>query len=481
MRLGRETTAHVLTQLVVSASGFVSTFAIAFLLGARGLGVYAIGVAIGYFWIQIPADAYAAAIAKRISEGDSPGAMLTAGLLVVSAAGLGSAAVILASSALVGSVGQLAETAFGRVLFQHGGDIAMMALFASLYKGVAGGLQGQQLVAMEGLLDASERTVRAALQVGAMVSGYGVGALFLAHAGSLLLVVILGLVVSNLQLERPRLGHLRRLYTYAQFSWLGTVESRAFGWMDTLVLSFIAPANLIGIYEAAWGMASLLGVAGGSIQRTLFPEVSRLSVSDATDRIVHYLDEGLAYSGILVIPGLVGTVVIGNRLLQFYRPSFEQGAGILVVLVAANGVSIYGSQFLNVLNAVDRPDLSFAVSLRFIAVNVLLNIGMGFAFGWWGVAAATAISATLRLALAHCRIRKQIGPISVPTVELGWQGLAAMLMGVFVLVGDAVLPVSRVYTVLLVVTAAALYGLLLVGVSARVRSKTLMVAQSLSG
>jgi O-antigen/teichoic acid export membrane protein len=481
MRLGRETAAHVLTQLVVSGSGFVSTFAIAFLLGARGLGVYAIGVAIGYFWIQIPADAFASATAKRISEGESPGAILTAGLVVVGLAGLGSAALILGLGSMIGTTGQLAGTEFGRVLTEHGADLAMMALSASLYKGVAGGLQGQQMVALEGLLDASERTVRAALQVGAMVSGLGVGALFLAHAFSLLLVAVAGLVLSNLRLRRPRGSHLRRLYSYARFSWLGTVESRAFGWMDTLVLSFIAPAGLIGIYEAAWGIASLLGIAGSSIQRTLFPEMSRLSVSDATDRIVHYLNEGLVFSGVLVIPGLVATVLVGSRVLQFYRPSFDQGAGILVVLVVANGISIYGSQFLNVLNALDRPDLTFEVSLRFILLNVLLNVGLGLLFGWWGVAAATAVSASLRLGLAHSRIRKLVGPVPIPTAELGRQGVAAVVMGVFVLVGDALLPLSRIHTVALVLVSAALYTTVLLGVSTRVRGKAVMLARSVGG
>jgi O-antigen/teichoic acid export membrane protein len=304
-----------------------------------------------------------------------------------------------------------------------------------------------------------------------MVAGLGVEWLFLAHSGSLLLAAAVGLRATDTGLVWPARAQFESLYAYARYSWLGALESRTFGWMDTLVLSFIAPAGLIGIYEAAWGLASLLRVVSGSIQQTLFPEVSDLSTSDATDRILHYLDEGLLFAGLFVIPGLVGSLVVGERILRFYRPSFVEGTDVLVLLIVASLFNVYSSQIINVINAMDRPDISYDVSLRVIVANLVLNVGLGVTYGWWGVAVATGLSAGLRLVLGYRGLYRFVGEISIPSGELGRQLGAAALMGAFVAFLDMRVPLGRVNTVLLVGLGALVYSAAIAGASPRVRGK----------
>ena len=471
MNLGREAAVHFLTQLVVSLAGFGSTLAIAILLGADGLGTYAVGLAIGFFWMQIPADAFASAIAKRVSEASGRGAVLTAGLIGTGLIAVASAAVILGFGLLLTTIGPLGGTEFERVLVRYGPEVALLACTAGLYKGVEGGLQGEKQVAFAGMVTAGERALRTGLQVGAMVVGLGVEWLFLTQSASVLLAALVGLKAIDTNLEWPARAHFESLYRFARYSWLGALESRTFGWMDTLVLSFIAPAGLIGIYEAAWGVSSLLRVISGSIQRTLFPEVSDLSTSDATKRILHYLDEGLLFAGLFVIPGLVGSLIVGERILRFYRPSFAEGTAVLVLLIVASLFNVYSSQIINVINAMDRPDISYGVSLRVILANLLLNVGLGVTYGWWGVAIATGLSAGLRLVLGYRGLYRFVGEISIPLSEFGRQLVAAALMGAVVAFLDARLSMGRVNTVLLVGTGALVYSALITGASSRVRGK----------
>ena len=69
---------------------------------------------------------------------------------------------------------------------------------------------------------------------------------------------------------------------------------------------FVSP-SLIGIYEVAWGLGSMLAVISTSVRTTLFPEISDLSAQE--EEISHYLKEGLTFSGILVVPGFFSSVV----------------------------------------------------------------------------------------------------------------------------------------------------------------------------
>lgn len=57
--------------------------------------------------------------------------------------------------------------------------------------------------------------------------------------------------------------------------------------MDVLVLSFIVSDGLIGIYEAAWVLGSLLGAVSISVRSTLFHEVSELAIEEEYEHSPH--------------------------------------------------------------------------------------------------------------------------------------------------------------------------------------------------
>ena len=471
MRLGKTALIHFGSNLVVSATGFIATFAIAYLLGAGGLGEYAIATALGFFWLGIPASAVSTAMRKRISEGTDKAAFLTAGFALNAALGLFLAVLVfLAGEAIPIVFGTDSE--FTRILASYNTPIAVLVLGTYGYKSVSSGLQGQKRVAADGVLNAVERIFRTLVQVTLLVVGYGVGALIVGHAVTLILAGVVAFVGIGLRPKRPSSDHVARLATFAKYAWVGALRSRVFGWMDTIVLAFFVSASLIGIYEAAWGLASLLAAISGSIQRTLFPEVSDISTDAAHDKIKHYLDEGLVFAGVFVIPGLLGSIVIGGRVLEFYRPEFAKGGGILVLLVLAYGFDVYASQFVNVINAIDYPDVAYRVNLAFIVSNLALNLVLIWAIGWFGAAIATGISTLLRLLLAYQALGQLVGRPSVPARQLVLQAVASVAMaGLVFWIRPYAWP-GRPGTIQLVGFGAFVYILILLAVSGRVREKT---------
>ncbi|MFB6308025.1 MAG: lipopolysaccharide biosynthesis protein, partial [Haloarculaceae archaeon] len=429
-------------------------------------------VAIGFFWLAIPTNAVGLATKKRMSEGESPGRYFGGGIALNALLALGLAGLVLLGATVLASL-PVGDREFVTVVVTYDLEIAALVVGAGAIRTVLTGLQGQKRVARAGILKAIERSGRTAVQVLLLLVGLGVTGLIVGHAASLLLVAALGLAVSHVRPLLPRPRHLVRLLSYARYAWLSVLRGRVFGWLDTLMLSFFVSATLIGIYEAAWGIASLLAMAGASISNTLFPEVSDLSTQDDYDRIKHYLDEALAFGGIFVVPGLFGAVVIGERILQFYRPEFGQGAGILVVLVTAYVADVYGSQLLSVINAIDSPDVAFRVNTLFIAVNAALNVVLIWQIGWFGAAIATAVSSWLRMLAGYRSLVALVGPLSIPTGAIGREVFAAAVMaGVVVPVAD-VAPYGRVWTLAIVGLGATVYTLVLLVVSQRIREKFL--------
>jgi O-antigen/teichoic acid export membrane protein len=449
-----------LSRIGVSVAGFVATFFIARELGSEALGLYTIGVAL-LFVGQIPLSAVGNSIRKRVSEGGDDAQFLSAGLIINGGFGF----------LLAGGV------VLGRDLINQyvGADVAILLallVFAqALLTSVKAGLDGQKRVALSGLIEVIERVARTTVQIGLVLIGFHVAGLYLGYITSLALSVVVGLVLLRFRLSTPSVEQFHGLFDFAKFSWLGRLRSRSFGWMDTIVLAFFVGPGLIGVYEVAWTLSNVLALAGGSIQQTLFPELSDLSSQGEVEKIRHFVDEAIVYGGLFTVPGLFGALVLGEEVLAIYRPEFSTGATVLVILIGAQLATLYGNQFLTAVDAVDRPDVSFRVNGVFVVVNLVANVVLVATVGWVGAAIATAFSSLVTLVMSFRALSDLLGGLSVPTAELGKQLLASLVMFGAVALLKTVSPTGIPGTLALVTAGVSVYGVVLLALSSRVRDK----------
>ncbi|MEA5386496.1 oligosaccharide flippase family protein [Haloarculaceae archaeon H-GB2-1] len=324
MRLGKQTIVFFGSQVGSSIAGFLATWYIANQLGSTILGEYTVVAAL-LFWLNVPASSVGTAMTKRISEGDAPKEFLAAGHLLNVAL---TAVLVVAIVALTDVVNQL-------VNHQVALEVAALVAVQGVFDVVVSSLQGQRQVGKSGLLKTFERTLRSAFHIVVVFVGAAFVWLVLGHAAAVAIAAIVGVYFHREGPAWPTVEHVRRLVNYGMYGWLGTMKSRAFAWMDTLVLGLFAAYSLgglvgvthsqIGIYEVAWSLASVLGLVSVSISSTLFPALSELGSKEDYSKVRHLVDEGLAFSGVFVIPGLFGAVVVGSDLLVVYRPEFAQG------------------------------------------------------------------------------------------------------------------------------------------------------------
>ena len=131
-------------------------------------------------------------------------------------------------------------------------------------------------------------------------------------------------------------------------------------------------------------------------------------------------------------------------------------------------------QFLNAMNALDRPDLAFWTNLVFVLLNVLLNLVLIWSFGWVGAAIASLISAAFGMMLSYLLLRKVV-TLSMPVGEISRQAVAATGMGAVVFGLDslarqtAVIEQNVIILLILVGTGAAVYVAMLFTIAPRFR------------
>jgi O-antigen/teichoic acid export membrane protein len=286
-------------------------------------------------------------------------------------------------------------------------------------------------------------------------------------------MIVAGIAIFDIRPRFPSREQFWSLLEYARYSWLGGISSQAFNWMDIVVLGFFVSSSLVGIYEISWTIASTLGIISKAVKDSLFPSMSRLDAKDRRDEVRNLLNEGLVFAGFFAIPGLIGSLVVGTRVLEIFGPEFGQGSIILLILITARLSNAFSAQFQNTLNAVDRPDLGFRSNAAFVVANLALNLSLVPIFGWYGAAIATSLSSLLVLLLSYYYVSSILSEMVLPLTEMGKQLVASLVMITPVYMLTQVVSASAVTTVGIVFVGAAVYILAIVRLSTRIRSNLL--------
>ncbi|QLH83862.1 polysaccharide biosynthesis C-terminal domain-containing protein [Halosimplex pelagicum] len=461
MQHGRTAVLHFLAQVVRSLAGFGTTLFAARYFGAAGLGVYSQFLAL-LFWVKLPGDSMTSAVSKRMSEDERTVGHFSAGLLVV----LGYGVVVgLAVSVLQGPVNDFLGVDAALLL------VALVAINMA-FDLVKSGFVGDKRVAVSGWLGTAEQVLRLGGQVafvvlgGAMVLGLVYG-----HILSLFAFALIGLFLLRDRLAIPTRSDLTELRTFAQYSWLGNLKGLALNWMDILVLGVFVGDGLVGIYTASWTLASFLTLASKSIATTLFPQLSDLGSRGDFEKARELVTDAMLFSGVFLIPGGFGAAVLGSELLQVYSAEFATGGTILVILIGARLFHAFGGQFIGALNGLDYPELAFRINAVFFSTNFVLNVVLVYLYGWYGAAAATLLSTVVYVVLGWRLLTRKVGAIRVPYRAIGHQVFASAVMAAVVWTVRPATPNPLYVTIALVAVGAAVYGAVLVVISAPIRGK----------
>jgi O-antigen/teichoic acid export membrane protein len=457
-----------LSKILASALGFAATVYIARLLGAEALGIYSLALTLVSWLGLLGTMGVTSGIKKRISEQEEPVAYAAAGVAIMTTLFAVAAVCVFLFRGQVNEY--IGYPAAGYVVLMLGVTLAGNTVSAML--------NGQHLVHVAGALSPVNHGSRAGTQIAALAAGLGIAGMFGGYVVGYLVFIAAGGVILARSLptvQLPHRRHLRRVFSFAKYAWLGGLRSKAFNWVDIALLGVFVQTALVGYYTAAWNIAQFLAIFGGAVSQTLFPKMSERAAAKSREAVADLLNTALAFAGLVMIPGLVGAALLGERILLIYGSDFTQAELVFSILISATLLQSYQKQLTTTLNALDRPEIAFRVNLVFVAANVVLNIAFITTYGWVGAAVATGASVGVSLVVAH-RYVASLLRFSIPTREIASQWGAAGIMGavlvVLLWVESVYLAVESNLAVVLTLVAigAVLYFTILMLVSTRFRT-----------
>lgn len=472
MRIGQTSIIVFLAKFLGAALGFVATLAFARIVGAGVLGIYVLVLTITK-WASFTSNlGIGSATTKRISEDQEPEAFLAAGVLLVTGIAVVVSMIIVAGRPIIESyVGGFSEyTSLSVIWF-----IVIILFINIFYTFPRLILNGERRVHIATLLEPIRQASQGILQIALVIAGFGLVGMLTGYIIGGLLVGLVGLYLLKLQPESPSVHHFKSLFDYAKYSWIGKLKSRVFNDIDILILGVFVPSAAVGIYTVAWSLSSFLALFGNSIRSTLFPEISYSSSQESIETVRGYVEDSLSYTGLVVIPGFVGGFLLAEELMLIYGIEFIDGAAVLWILILAILIYAYQKQFVNALNGIDRPDLSFRVNVLFAGFNAGLNLMLIPRYGIEGAAIASVASVMVAMALAYYYLNRLL-TFTLPVGEISRQIGASLSMGVIVVLAQEAIRITdllqhNILILLILVTGgAATYFLTLLAISPDFRS-----------
>ncbi|MFC6718621.1 flippase [Natrialbaceae archaeon GCM10025810] len=454
--------------LVGSFSTLIERVVISRLLSPQGYGEVSVAIAVFSLAATVGAAGFTQGVPRYMArfddERDERGAWLT-GLVLTVALSSAIAVALVAASPIV--VPRLFDTDEAMALFLI--FAVSVPLFVS-FRIAASAIRGQENTLYKVLTrDIGYRFARILLIAAFLWVGVGIVGAALGYLVALVVALVVAYVLLNrlLPLRGEYELHVTEMTVFSLPLVVSTVMSNLLTRTDTVMLGYFRASSEVGIYNAAYPLATSLTVVLGAFGYLYLPMASRIDSEDegSVERVYEITTKWIF---LLAFPLFLTVVAFSDQIVSlFFGDEYVAGGAALAVLSVGFFTNAAVGRNRETLSALGATQLILVSNVVAFALNFVLNVVLIPPFGFMGAAAASASSyvALNVVVYAFLRYRFDITPFTRSSVRL-YVGLPLLIGVPCLLVGRHVgggLPVIAVFgvavTVLTIVSVVLAGGL----------------------
>ncbi|RLA53821.1 MAG: hypothetical protein DRR42_03715 [Gammaproteobacteria bacterium] len=176
---------------------------------------------------------------------------------------------------------------------------------------------------------------------------------------------------------------------------LGLMLRRMTTHADTLLLTLLATAIAVGLFNSAYRVTQMLEVAFLALSGVLFPVFSRLAKQSML-KFNQLYKHSLRFFIIFCTPLAIWLMLLSKEIILIaYGEAFQGSAHVLMVLSASLFFIMPGSLFFSVFSALNKQHLFLILTAFSLSINVGLDFWLIPLFSNLGAAFATLIAELL--------------------------------------------------------------------------------------
>ncbi len=189
---------------------------------------------------------------------------------------------------------------------------------------------------------------------------------------------------------------------------LANVLMKVMGWIDTIMLGMLRPAEDVGIYNIALKISMLTKLTLNAVNSVIAPRfaayyrkgdmASFIRTSDHATRLIFWTSA----------PVLVLILLIPGPLTGLFGPEFTAGATALVILTVGQFIASISGSVGYILNMTGHQVIQQNITIVSIVLNVMLNFVLIPRIGMTGAAIAASAGLAFRNLASVVYIRKKL-------------------------------------------------------------------------
>lgn len=178
---------------------------------------------------------------------------------------------------------------------------------------------------------------------------------------------------------------------------------------DTLVLSFVRPAEEVGIYGAAYKVIDILTQFPYLFLGLLLPIFAKFVITNR-EIFKSILQKTFDFMAIATVPLVLGGIVLGDKvMLLIAGPEFAVSGALLKILIVAVGVIYFGSFFgYSVVSVGEQKKM-----IKFYLIDAVISLGLYIwlipIYSYWAAAILTVFAELLITLPAFFILRRNLG------------------------------------------------------------------------
>jgi O-antigen/teichoic acid export membrane protein len=440
-KLASSATLVALGALLYSMSNLIERVVIARFLSVEAYGQVAIGLSVMTLGVTVALLGFGQGVPRYMSrfddEADVRGAWLT---------GLGVAA---GASLLIAGALALAVDPLSSLLVSDAPNPDLLRLFilavpfVTVLRIGVGGIRGMENTRYRTYAqDLTFPGARLGLIVALLVAGVGVYAAGIAYVVAAAVAALLAHILLDrlFPLVGPVRFHTAEMLTFSIPLVGSAVVRTLLTRVDTLMIGALRTTVEVGLYSAAFPLATGLQLFLGSFGFMYLPMASRLDASGDLSELNRMYRLTTKWVFTLTFPVFVLLAVFpGDVLGTVFGPEYVGAASVLTVLTVGFIIEAAAGRNAETLLALGLSRFTLAVNLVAFVGNIVINVLLIPRYGIMGAAVASAAAFTIRNVLVYVVLSRQFGitpfstystrtflvlPLTLlaPAVALSWAG-----------------------------------------------------------
>lgn len=423
---------------------FLGLIAMAYILGAAGLGQYYLILAVVNVAL-FPINGLGQAILKRASEeGHDADEVYGTGLAVA----------LLYAAVVIVVLAGIVTIDFLSIRFGPSIVFAAAALFVSrtVLNTQIDAYRGYGHTGRATLVDNVYGILQTILQLAVLALGFRIFGLLAATTVATLATVVSHYFVSVVSVSRPRIYIVRSLTEYGRWSVLSSGVSTMYQQLPVLVLGYLGMDAANGFYTSA----NRLLMLGSHVSASLGPAVMAKTSSLTSEAMFEEFRNAHHHVSILAVALAFGSFALSDALMMVFFDMSDPQAGIALI-----GLSFYhiirtltGVEYA-FLDGLDLPELGTRSITLALLVQVVLIPLLLWEYGFAGLVGATVVAHFVMLVIAQMIFWRKFGTVPLPG-GLVTQSASGLVMFVVVDALTGVLGIPSVFHLFAIVSAGSI-------------------------